>query len=290
MQSGPCNRVLAWLRPVRSWPLWEQPRRLIGLIALVTSGYLAAVVLAASTVHVRPRDLLLFGALLACIAATVELTKRSGENAGVIKDVYAVWELPIAILLPPVYALLAPVLQYTLTQWRIRRVVLHKRIFSTAAIGLSYGLASALFHQAVQAQPASVSVFTAACRGGWWPWPWRACCSGRRTRPWCSRRSRLRTPPCASGTCCWPGKECRTTWLSCVLLSWSLSASPSALSRFSSRSRSSPCCSARCGMLSWSTRLVSIPRRACSTPEPGNARRRPRSPALSVHVPRWRWC
>ncbi len=44
----------------------------------------------------------------------MELTKRSGENAGVIKDVYAVWELPIAILLPPVYALLAPILQYTL--------------------------------------------------------------------------------------------------------------------------------------------------------------------------------
>ncbi len=166
MQPGSCNRVLARLRPIRSWPLWEQPGRLVALIAIVTSGYLAAVIVAASTVHVRPRDLLLFGALLACIAATVELTKRSGENAGVIKDVYAVWELPIAILLPPVYALLAPILQYTLTQWRIRRVVLHRRIFSTAAIGLSYGLASALFHQAVRAQPA-VSL-GAHSRVSWW--------------------------------------------------------------------------------------------------------------------------
>ena len=93
MRPGSCKRVLV-LRPARSWPLWEEPRGLIAFITVVTSGYLAAVVLAASTVHVEHRDLLLFGALLACIAATVELTKRSGENAGVIKDVYAVWELP----------------------------------------------------------------------------------------------------------------------------------------------------------------------------------------------------
>ncbi len=74
-----------------------------------------------------------------CIAATVELTKRTGENAGVTKDVYAVWELPIAILLPPLFALLAPLVQFALTQWRIRRIPLHRRVFTAAAVGLSYG-------------------------------------------------------------------------------------------------------------------------------------------------------
>jgi diguanylate cyclase (GGDEF)-like protein len=92
------------------------------------------------------RNLELFGALLACTVATVELTKRLGENAGVIKDVYTVWELPIAILLPPAYALIMPIFRLTLTQLRIRRVPLHRRVFSTAVVGLALGGASIIFH------------------------------------------------------------------------------------------------------------------------------------------------
>ena len=87
--------------------------------------------------HVRPGDLLVFAVLLLCIATTVELTKRAGENAGVIKDVWGVWELPIAILLPPVFALVAPLIQITLAQYRIRRIPVHRRVFSAAAVGLS---------------------------------------------------------------------------------------------------------------------------------------------------------
>src|SRR5258708_35911137 len=103
-----CKRLHAGLQAVRAWSLWELPRWLPAFVLSVTVVYLAAVGLAVSTVHLSGRDLLVFGALLGCIAATVELTKRAGENAGVTKDVYAVWELPIAILLPPAYALLAP--------------------------------------------------------------------------------------------------------------------------------------------------------------------------------------
>ena len=50
--GGSCNRVRAGLQHVRSWPLWELPRWLIALIVVVTSGYLAAVGVGASTVHV----------------------------------------------------------------------------------------------------------------------------------------------------------------------------------------------------------------------------------------------
>jgi diguanylate cyclase (GGDEF)-like protein len=141
-----CKRLHAGLQAVRAWSLWELPRWLPAFVLSVTVVYLAAVGLAVSTVHLSGRDLLVFGALLGCIAATVELTKRAGENAGVTKDVYAVWELPIAILLPPAYALLAPLVQYALTQWRIRRVPPHRRIFTACAVGLSYGLASVVFH------------------------------------------------------------------------------------------------------------------------------------------------
>ena len=149
MLPSACTRLQARFQVVRAWSLWELPRWLTAFILAVTVIYLAAAGLAVSAVHVRPHDLVIFTALLGCIAATVELTKRAGESAGVTKDVYAVWELPIAILLPPAYALLAPLVQYGLTQWRIRRIPAHRRIFTACAVGLSYGLASVVFHSLV---------------------------------------------------------------------------------------------------------------------------------------------
>ncbi len=110
-----------------------------------------AVVLAvaASRVSIRAHDLELFAALLACSAATVELTRRVGENIGFVKDVHAIWELPVAMLLPLAYAPVLPVIRFTLTQWRIRRVPVHRRAFSAAAIGLSYVAACAVVMWAV---------------------------------------------------------------------------------------------------------------------------------------------
>ena len=148
MSSERCNRVQKRARAAREWPLWQLPRWLVAFIMVTTAGYglAIAVALAAAPGHESPRDLWLCGLLLLCTALTVELTKRSGENAGLIKDVYAVWELPIAILLPPIYALLVPAVRLTLTQLRIRRVPLHRRVFSTAVVGLSYASASVVFH------------------------------------------------------------------------------------------------------------------------------------------------
>ena len=152
MRRDACERVQAELQAVRAWPVWELPRRLILFIVAVATAYVAAVGVAGAATRYTLSDVLLFGALLICIAATVELTKRTGENAGVTKDVYAVWELPIAILLPPLFALLAPLVQYALTQWRVRRVPVHRRALTAAAVGLSYGLASLAFHEAVSQQ------------------------------------------------------------------------------------------------------------------------------------------
>jgi diguanylate cyclase (GGDEF)-like protein len=131
---------------VRRWPLWELPRWLVGFIALVTAADAAAIAVAAVHAPVSWHDVLVCGALMICTAATVELTKRAGENAGLISDVYAVWELPIAILLPVAYALVVPVLRFSLTQWRIRRIPTHRRVFSAAVVSLSYAAASTAFH------------------------------------------------------------------------------------------------------------------------------------------------
>jgi diguanylate cyclase (GGDEF)-like protein len=150
MATERCKRVHFGTRmhrsAIRAWPLWELPRRVVIFIVGVTAVYAAVIGFALTTTPLVLRDVLLCGALMLCTAATVELTRRAGENAGVIRDVYAVWELPLAILLPPVYCLVVPAFRCALTQCRIRRVPLYRRVFSSAGVGLSYACASAVFH------------------------------------------------------------------------------------------------------------------------------------------------
>jgi hypothetical protein len=62
----------------------------------------------------------------------VELTRRAGEREGLARDVYAIWDLSAAVLLPPLYALVLPLPRAVLTEWRIRRTLLHRRAYSTA--------------------------------------------------------------------------------------------------------------------------------------------------------------
>ena len=130
---------------VRSWPFWKLPRTLAAFVAVVILADLAVFAAGAAAVPVSAHDLEVFALLLACNAATVELTRRGSEPEGHVKDVHAVWELPVVILLPLPYALLMPAVRAALTQWRIRRTAAHRRVFSAAAIGLSYACASLAF-------------------------------------------------------------------------------------------------------------------------------------------------
>jgi diguanylate cyclase (GGDEF)-like protein len=142
---------------VRTWPIWGLAPGLRIYIIAVLLADLLAIGLAARVGLGSGRDLALLAALVACDAATVEVTKRAGENAGVTKDVHGVWALPVAILLPPIYVLVVPILRLALAQWRIRRVPLHRRAFTAAVIGLSYGIASLAFH-AVTGSPLASTV------------------------------------------------------------------------------------------------------------------------------------
>jgi diguanylate cyclase (GGDEF)-like protein len=144
--AGVRQRGRGHVLAVRDWQLWTLPGRLVCYVLAVVAAYAAAIGAAASSTSLQPRDLAVFGVLLACSAASVELTRRAGENAGLIKDVFGVWELPIAILLPPLFALIAPISRMVLLQWRIRRTLPHRRVFSAAAVGLSLGAASVTFH------------------------------------------------------------------------------------------------------------------------------------------------
>src|ERR1700761_297120 len=101
---------------VRAWAVWTLPRPLIVLWSAVLLGYLAWVGQRLYFFHYRFTDIALFAALLACGAFSVEMSRRASETAGVVKDVYAVWELPVVLLLPGLYALIVPVLRLTITQ------------------------------------------------------------------------------------------------------------------------------------------------------------------------------
>ena len=133
---------------ISGWQVWTLPRWLATFVVAVVAADAAVLIVAANYTSVRAHDLELLAALLICSAATVELTRRLGESAGHAKDVYAVWELPAAILLPVVYAPIIPIVRLALAQVRIRRVPLYRRAFSAAAVGLSYAAAALAFHSA----------------------------------------------------------------------------------------------------------------------------------------------
>jgi len=140
------SRLLRRMAAVSTWPLWSLSRWLVAYILAIIAVDLAAIGLAASSTTITRANLALFGLLLGCTAISVELTRKAGEQGGMIKDVQGVWELPAAVLLPPLYVLVVPIVRIALLQWRIRRAPVHRRVFSAAAIGLSYGAASVTFH------------------------------------------------------------------------------------------------------------------------------------------------
>ena len=148
------RRLLRRMTAISDWDLWSLPRWLTVFVLTVVAVDAAAIGVAASFTTITAHDLLLFGLLLSCTALAVELSRKAGEQGGMIKDVQGVWELPVAILLPPLYALIAPITRIALMQWRVRRAPLYRRVFSSASVGLSYGAASVTFHSLSRLFPA----------------------------------------------------------------------------------------------------------------------------------------
>ncbi|MBG0832767.1 GGDEF domain-containing protein [Planomonospora sp. ID67723] len=136
------------------WPLLGQRRSLVvylcGVVALEAAAFAALV----TTRDLRWPDLLTFAALLLCGAVCIEATRRLGIPAGVSRDLLSAWWLPVALLLPPVYALLAPIPLQIMLQKRVRETVVYRRVLSAAAIGLAGCVTSVLFHAIAGGPPA----------------------------------------------------------------------------------------------------------------------------------------
>jgi diguanylate cyclase (GGDEF)-like protein len=142
---------------IARWAIWALPSRVRLFVTGVILSYAAAVLVAATHSPLHSHDLETFAVLLAFGISTVELTRRHGEPAGLVKDLHAVWYLPAALLLPPLYGLLAPIPVLVLSQFRLRPTFVYRRIFTAAAIGLSLGVASLTFHTLMHPAGASLT-------------------------------------------------------------------------------------------------------------------------------------
>jgi diguanylate cyclase (GGDEF)-like protein len=143
--ASPAARLAAGLS-VRDWAWWRLPGLVRAYIAAVPVAALALVAVAASATSWVPGDLVRFGLLLSCGAVSVVVTPRVAYlESGLVRDFLTAWVLPVAILLPPVYAMVIPAPLLVLTQWRVHRGAVYRRVFTGAAIGLAYGAASLVF-------------------------------------------------------------------------------------------------------------------------------------------------
>src|SRR6201986_5047368 len=148
MNASSDTRRLLERADVRNWAWWQLPmvlRCYVGVIPLVALGMIGFAL--SQTVWTVP-DLLEYALLLGCGMVSVAATPRVAYiKSGMARDFLTVWVLPVAILLPPVYAMLTPIPLQVLTQWRVLKGVPYRRVFTAAAISLTYGAASLLFRQ-----------------------------------------------------------------------------------------------------------------------------------------------
>jgi diguanylate cyclase (GGDEF)-like protein len=143
--SSVTRRVLASL-DVRKWAWWQTPWRLrlyVGIVPLVAFGLTCY---AASQTTWHASDLAKFFLLMGCGMVSVAATPRDAFTpGGITRDFLSVWVLPVAILLPPVYAMLIPIPLQVVTQVRVYRGIVYRRVFTVAAFAIAYGAASLTF-------------------------------------------------------------------------------------------------------------------------------------------------
>lgn len=127
----------------RHWQLSHDSGQLQMYVLSVVAIEILAAALLLIWSHYSLRDVLVALLLAGCGVLNIEGLRRIGEPSGVFSDLQSVWTLPMAVLLPPVYCLLAPVPLGLALQFRVKRTTPYRRVFSACAVGLS-NLATAL--------------------------------------------------------------------------------------------------------------------------------------------------
>lgn len=129
----------------RRWQWWHVPVVLRAYVGFVILAACCSICFAVSETAWHASDLLKFAFLVGCGMITVGATPRVAYGAGVNRDFLSAWVLAVAIVLPPVYAMLAPIPLQFLTQMRVHKGTVYRRVFTVAAMGQCYGAASLVF-------------------------------------------------------------------------------------------------------------------------------------------------
>ncbi len=122
--------------------------QVLGFIVAVEILAIVAVVFAVTHSAFRLKDLALCSGLLVCCIALVEVRRRVSvpqPGNAVVKELISIWCLPIALILPPAYGVLAPIPLLVLTHLRVHTGVAYRRVFTAAAIMLAFGAAGLSF-------------------------------------------------------------------------------------------------------------------------------------------------
>jgi diguanylate cyclase (GGDEF)-like protein len=138
----------------RAWAWWRLPIRLRCYVALIP--LLALALFALALLHARwtTGDLTKFAIVTVGGLVSVTATPRTAYAQGTFtRDFITAWVLPVAVLLPPAYAMIAPLPLLVLTQMHVNRGLIYRRVFTAAALGCAYCAGSIVFH----AFPASVA-------------------------------------------------------------------------------------------------------------------------------------
>src|SRR5580698_1256894 len=148
-QEAPEGLVWPW-----RCPLFDESFSLIVYVLTVLAAYFAVTGFEVVGTPVTAGDITLFTGLMCCGALCVEATRRLGHPSGVWRDLLSAWWLPVALLLPPLYALVAPAVLGLLIHLRMRCGAVYRRVFSSAALGLAGACASTLFRLVAPVVPA----------------------------------------------------------------------------------------------------------------------------------------
>jgi diguanylate cyclase (GGDEF)-like protein len=154
MNASSVTRRLLARAAFWDWAWWQIPLVLRCYVGAIPVTFVAVTAYAASQTTWTLDDLMKFLLLLGCGLISVAATPRTAYVQGTLtRDFITAWVLPVAILLPPVYAMVTPVPLLVLTQLRIHKGVIYRRAFTAAAMGMAYGAASLVF----RAVPASIA-------------------------------------------------------------------------------------------------------------------------------------
>lgn len=147
---------------VRNWVFWRLPVTARLLVLTVVASYVALIAAGVSSIDVTRRELITEIVFATATVASIEISVRLAwprtRRDRLSRDFLGVWLLPISILLPVPYALVAVLVPYSYLQLQASNRQPVKILYNLAAAGLAYGSAALTYEIASGASHGALQV------------------------------------------------------------------------------------------------------------------------------------